>query len=111
MIDRKMDSSPKKRINISITEETYQLLKNQANRNNTTMSEMILGWIWDEEELAGQVRINRAWVKDIDVATLERLLVYCSQKHCVSPAQAVTDLIWKAKVDDKNIPGQLSFRK
>ncbi len=110
-MDRKTDPSPKKRVNISITEETYRLLKEQAVRKNTTMSEMIIGWVWEEEEITRQERISRAWVKDLDVATLERLLLYCSQNHCVSPAQAVTNLIWKAKVDDKNIPGQMSFHK
>ena len=105
---RMEDLSPKKRINISITEETYSLLKNQALHKNTTMSQLIADWIWTEEELNGQVRINRSWVEELDVETLERLLQFSYENH-TSPAQAVTNWIWKAKVKNVNIRGQLSF--
>lgn len=105
---RMEDQSPKKRINISITEETYNLLKGQAFQKNTTMSQLIADWIWTEEELNGQVRINRDWVKELDIDTLERLLQFSYENH-TSPAQAITNWIWKAKVKNTNIRGQLSL--
>ena len=109
MMTRKEDHSPRKRINISLTEETYNLLKRQAIQKNTNMSQLIADWVWTEEELSGQVRINREWVMELEIDTLERILQFSFENH-TSPAQAVTDWIWKEKVKNKIMRGQLSFR-
>ena len=100
----------KKRINISITEGAYALLKKQADENQTTMSKMVEDWIRNEEELSTRVRISRRWVKDLDIQTLERLEDYCYENH-TSPSEAVTRWIWAAKVKNTAIRGQMSFLK
>ena len=100
----------RKRVNLSLTEEAYCLLKVQARRKRTNASQMVEGWIWDEEELNGMFRISRAWVKDLDVQTLERLEDYCYENH-TSPAEAVKRWVWAVKVKKTAMRGQLSFFK
>ena len=100
----------KKRVNFSITEECYTLLKKQARENHATMSKMIEDWIRNEEELSSRVRISRRWVKDLDIETLERLEDFCYENH-TSPSEAVTRWIWGAKVKNTSIRGQMSFLK
>ncbi len=102
------DSTPKKRVNFSITEKTYNLLKEQALRENTTMSHLITNWIWNEEVISGQFLIDRKWVRDLDVATLERLMQYSYENH-TTPAQAIRDWIWTRKVKNEVIRGQMSL--
>jgi len=100
----------KKRVNISITEESHGLLKKLAEEKQVTVSGMIEEWIRNEEELSSHVRISRGWVKNLDIQTLERLEDYCYEKH-TSPSEAVTRWIWNAKVDSKVMRGQMSFMK
>ena len=107
-MERKDDSSAKKRVNISITETSHELLKKHASRKNKTVSQMVEDWIWDEEMLEGQVRLDRGWVKELDVESLERLLTYCYENH-TSPSEAVKRWIWSAKVKGNAIRGQMSF--
>ncbi len=107
-MDKKNDHSPKKRVNISITEETYNLLRSQAKRENTTMSQLITDWVWNEEMVSVPFRITREWVKDLDTETLERLYLYSYENH-TSSAQAIKDWIWSKKVKGQVIPGQLNW--
>ncbi len=102
-MEPKSDHSPKKRTNISISEQTYGLLKKQAKRQNTTMSQLITDWIWYEESVSGPVLVNREWVKELDTETLERLLQFSYENH-TTPAQAVRDWIWSKKVKNEVIP-------
>ncbi len=94
-----------------MTEETHKLLKKLADQEGISMSEKISKWVWEEEHKNTQVKINREWVYELDAETLERLLLYCDQNHFLSPAQAITSFIWKAKVDTSGVRGQMSFYK
>ncbi len=107
-MELKSDHSPKKRTNISITEQTYSLLKAQAQRQNTTMSQLITHWIWYEESVSGPALVNREWVKELDTDTLDRLLQFSYENH-TTPAQAVRDWIWSKKVKNEVIRGQMNL--
>lgn len=52
----------KTRINISITEDTAERLKQFAYENHTTVSQTITDWIWSKkvkgENLKGQTKLN-----------------------------------------------------
>ncbi len=104
----KKDSTPKKRVNFSITEKTYSLLKEQALRENTSMSQLITNWVWNEEAISGPFRINRKWIHDLDTSTLERLMQYSFENH-TTPAQAIRDWIWSRKVKNEVIRGQMNL--
>ena len=91
-----------------MSEESHNLLKSQAMRKGTNVSQMVEEWIRNEEELNGKARISRGWVKDLDIQTLERLEDYCYENH-TSPAEAVRRWVWSAKVKNTAIRGQLSL--
>ena len=103
------DSSKKKKhVNLSISAEAHDFLKAQAMRNGTNASQMVERLIRDEESLNKPNRIDRNWIKDLDVQTLERLEDYCCQNH-TSPAEAVRRWVWNLKVKSNTMRGQLSL--
>lgn len=103
------DSGKKrKHVNLSITEEAHALLKAQASRSGTNVSQVVEDWIREEAEQNGQFRVSRQWVKDLDVATLDRLEDYCYEHH-TTPAEAVRRWVWAAKVNSKVMRGQQSL--
>ncbi len=103
-------STVKKRVRISIAEETERKLQDQASQKNTTVSQLISEWVW-EEAMGPDLMIvggEESCTVELGVDTLWHLRVY-AREHSVSEKKALTDLIMKQKVADPGIPGQLSF--
>ena len=109
-MEGRTDYSPRKRVSILITARAHLALRRLARKKGVSMNEMIQEWIWAEDDLTGAVRISREWVRDLDIDTLERLQQYCFENH-TTPAQAVTQWVWNAKVKNADIRGQMSFAK
>lgn len=57
-----MGRGRKKRVNISISEDTAERLKQYAWENHTSVSQAITDWIWhvkvSNSQLRGQIRID-----------------------------------------------------
>jgi len=98
------DSSRRIRISLSITEKTHQLLKETALKRGTNMSQLVADWVWKE----CTPRIYGERVFRFPPDTMYRLEQYAYQSH-QSIEQAVISLIWKAKVKESVLKGQLSF--
>jgi hypothetical protein len=85
-----LDKSLKKRVNISITEQTHKLLKDYADSKNTTVSQAISDWIWKEKNLSMSGIANRDWFEKLDGESLQRILAFCDE-HRTTPPQAIKD--------------------
>ncbi len=102
--------APKKRVNISITEETHQRLKSLAVSKNATVSQLISDWIWEVSPQTGLMAEENGDVCQVGLehSTLCHLKAY-AKKQKVSEKQALSELILKQKVNTADIPGQMSL--
>ena len=102
------------RVNISITENTHRILKDHAAIAGTNVSQIITDLIM-EKARAGEVSTEygstglHERIIRIGDDTDERLEQWAYENH-TTVDQAITDWIWKQKVKENNIRGQLRFR-
>ncbi len=100
-----MDKAKDKRINVnlSMTVRSHEILKQLAIKNGKSVSGLVSGWALEKEQ-AIQERPPILLSPD----TFERLEQFAYENH-TTPTQALTDMVWKAKVKNANIRGQMSF--
>ena len=102
------------RVNISISENTHRILKDHAAIAGTNVSQIITNLIM-EKARAGKVSTGYdntgLYERIIRIGddTDERLEQWAYENH-TTVDQAITDWIWKQKVKENNIRGQLRFR-
>ncbi len=90
-------------VNLSMTVKNREILKQLAAQNGKTVSGLVASWAQEKERLyQGPSPVI------LSPDTLERLEQYAYENH-TTPAQVLTDMIWKAKVKNANIRGQMSF--
>ncbi len=100
-----MDKTKEKRVNVnlSMTVSIRESLKLLAIKNGKSVSALVSTWTREKEQ-ALQERPPIILSHD----TLERLEQFAYENH-TTPTQALTDMVWKAKVKNANIRGQMSF--
>ena len=99
----------KTRVNISIPADVHQRLKVIARTKGSNVSQLITDLVRNHLGVPMGMAPIPDWPQRIPLDTLERIERYAMEHH-TSPEQAVTDWIWKAKVSDTVMKGQLSFR-
>ena len=103
--------SSKVRVNISISEETLKKIKSYAAKQGTNVSFEISKMIWDkvpDPHFHTDLKFNVERTLSITRDTEVRLEQYAYDHH-TTVDQAITDWIWKQKVDNSQIRGQMSF--
>ncbi len=99
------------RVNISISEETHQMLKARAASTGTSVSQVITDLIHEKGTVAQE---GTGWGYDFNCSrvicirkdTDDRLEQWAYENH-TTVDQGITDWIWKQKVKQNNIRGQM----
>ncbi len=98
-----------KRLSVVIPVEAHALLKEMARQKQTSLKQLILELILKEASIVSGLQQDRDWIKELDVETLERILQYAREKH-MTPAKAITAVVWSLNVKNGGIQGQMSFK-
>ncbi len=100
---QKEDHPAKKHVTISVTPETCLRLKSLAVENDSNVSRLITNWAWEQSDVPYKSK-NLVLSPD----TFYHLESWAMEHH-TTPDQAVTDMIWKLKVKDQQLRGQMSL--
>ena len=109
VIEKGASMSNRIRVNISISEETHNMLKKYAASTGTNVSQVITDLIHKEicpEKSYPEYMCSRTLMIGTD--TDDRLQQWAYENH-TTVDQAITDWIWKQKVKENNIKGQYRF--
>ena len=98
---KKSDKPLKKRLCISVDEETERRLHRAAEESHSTVSQVVTTWAWYEPGVDGRGTLKKELTVLLPSDTKDRLLQYCWENH-MDADKALTDIIWKLKVDTKN---------
>ncbi len=100
-----MNKTENKRVNVnlSMNVKTHESLKRMAIKNGKSVSGLVSTWTQEKEQFYQELPPII-----LSQDTFERLEQYAYENH-TTPTQALTDMVWKAKVKNANIRGQMSF--
>ena len=106
---RNKSDHPKKKMCICVDESTEQRLRLAAEVNHSTVSQVVTTWAWYGPGVDGRNGFKKELTVLLSSDTKDRLFQYCWEQH-MEVDKALTDIIWKLKVDTKNnMRGQMSL--
>ncbi len=91
------------KVNLSMPGEIHDQLKALASREGMTVSGLVVRWVHEKNG-----RRLEDMPLDLSRDTRSRLEQYAYENHTTA-SQAVTDWIWRSKVKNENLRGQIQF--